>query len=197
VFDRWGYLFDYLQSTEIPTLEFKIKRGGEDVAETFGPIKAGLDRSWPRADPGLVLMPDTKKQQASTLVEAAGMGIDGTLTFIKQIYLNLKSMFTGRISTDSLGGPILIAQMAFTSAGMDWLDFAMFLGFISINLAVVNFLPIPILDGGHMVFLIYEALRGKRPSETVQTVATFIGLAMILSLMVFVFYNDIRRWFWG
>jgi len=68
---------------------------------------------------------------------------------------------------------------------------------ISLNLAVVNFLPIPILDGGHMVFLIYEALRRRRPSETVQAVATYAGLAVILSLMVFVFYNDIKAiWPW-
>jgi regulator of sigma E protease len=61
---------------------------------------------------------------------------------------------------------------------------------------VVNFLPIPVLDGGHMVFLVYEKLRGKPPSEGVRAVATYLGLAIILCLMVFVFYLDIsRRWF--
>ena len=68
---------------------------------------------------------------------------------------------------------------------------------ISVNLAVVNFLPIPVLDGGHMVFLIYEELRGRPPSETVQAVATYVGLAVILALMVFVFCLDIKRnWPW-
>ena len=67
------------------------------------------------------------------------------------------------------------------------------MGVLSINLAVVNFLPIPLLDGGHMVFLIYEKLRGKPPSEAVRAGAAYIGIAFILSLMVFVFYIDIKR----
>ena len=71
----------------------------------------------------------------------------------------------------------------------------LFLGIISINLAVVNFLPIPILDGGHMVFLIYEKLRGRAPPESVKIVATYVGLGMIAVLMIVVFYQDIRKMF--
>src|SRR5207248_2028957 len=99
---------------------------------------------------------------------------------------------SGRISTKSLGGPIEIAAQAFSAAD-DWLSFVLFLAVISINLAVVNFLPIPVLDGGHMVFLVYEKLRGRPPSEAVRAVATYVGLAMILGLMVFVFYQDLMR----
>jgi regulator of sigma E protease len=66
---------------------------------------------------------------------------------------------------------------------------------ISLNLAVVNFLPIPMLDGGHMVFLIYEKLRGKPASDAVMAAATYLGLAIVLSLMAFVFYLDIKRRF--
>ena len=103
-----------------------------------------------------------------------------------------------RIPANSVGGPILIAQQAFVHAGLDFSSFMLFLAMISVNLAVVNFLPIPILDGGHMVFLIYEKLRGRPPSETVRTGATYVGLALLLSLMIFVFYTDIRRfWFRG
>jgi regulator of sigma E protease len=68
---------------------------------------------------------------------------------------------------------------------------------ISINLAVVNFLPIPVLDGGHMVFLIYEKVRGRPPSEGVRAVATYIGLAFLLLLMAFVIYLDMKRRFPG
>jgi regulator of sigma E protease len=66
-----------------------------------------------------------------------------------------------------------------------------FLGYLSINLAVLNFLPIPLLDGGHMMFLLYEGLRGKPASERVLIAATYMGLAFVLSLMVFVLYLDI------
>src|SRR5207248_2822053 len=68
------------------------------------------------------------------------------------------------------------------------------LGMISINLAVINFLPIPVLDGGHMVFLLYERLRGRPAPEQVRYAATFVGLALIGSLMLFVLYLDAKRW---
>jgi regulator of sigma E protease len=67
-----------------------------------------------------------------------------------------------------------------------------------VNLAVINFLPIPVLDGGHMVFLIYEKLRGAPASEPVRAIATWAGLAVIGSVMIFIFWNDIARlaqWF--
>ena len=74
--------------------------------------------------------------------------------------------------------------------------FILFIGLINVNLAVVNFLPIPILDGGHMVFLLYEKIRGKPAPERMLEIALYIGLAMILSLMAFVIYLDVTRlWF--
>jgi regulator of sigma E protease len=87
----------------------------------------------------------------------------------------------------------MIAQAAYKIAGYDFWEFVFFIGMISVNLAVINFLPIPVLDGGHMVFLIYEKLRGRPAPETVRIFATFAGLAMIGSLMLFVIYLDVRR----
>jgi regulator of sigma E protease len=71
----------------------------------------------------------------------------------------------------------------------------MFLAFLSVNLAVLNFLPIPVLDGGHMVFLLWEAITRRRPSEKVVIGASYIGMAFLLSLMLFVIVLDIGRWF--
>src|SRR5207237_3629794 len=100
---------------------------------------------------------------------------------------------TGRISTDQMGGPLTIGVVAYRIAGVDFWEFLFFLGLISVNLAVINFLPIPVLDGGHFVFLCYEKLRGKPASEGVRVGATYAGLALILCLMVFVLYLDISR----
>jgi regulator of sigma E protease len=113
-----------------------------------------------------------------------------------QVFQTMRGMVTGRVSTDNLGGPALIASLAYRFAGYDIWEFIFFLGLISVNLAVVNFLPIPVLDGGHMVFLCYEKLRGRQASETVRVVATYAGLALILSLFLFVTWNDFRRFFW-
>jgi regulator of sigma E protease len=199
-YDQWAYCFRHLQMADHPQVEVKVQREGSplkvqrDGKETdVIALEAARDRSWPLQPRGLMLMPDLRRQQADSLVEAVAFGLDRTWGFIEQIYLNLSSLLSGRISAKSLGGPIEIASQAFSVAGEDLFTFALFLGIISINLAVVNFLPIPVLDGGHMVFLIYEWLRGKPPSEGVRVVATYIGLAIIGSLMIFVFYLDITR----
>ena len=93
-----------------------------------------------------------------------------------------------------MGGPIAIASQGFFHAQSGNYQLLWFLGVISINLAVVNFLPIPILDGGHMVFLIYEKLRGRPPTEKIRAVAAYIGLATIALLMIFVFYQDFQNY---
>ncbi len=162
-------------------------------AQTFEGIDAVVDPTWPLIDRGFDFYPDTRIHKAGSFVEALGLGVDRTISFIQQIYTNLQRLITRRISTKSLGGPIEIGAQAIGAAGHSYSALLMFLGVISINLAVVNFLPIPVLDGGHMVFLIYEKLRGRPPSEGVRIAATYLGLAIILSLMVFVFVLDFQR----
>ena len=76
-------------------------------------------------------------------------------------------------------------------------EFLIFLGFLSVNLAVLNFLPIPVLDGGHMVFLIWEGLTRRRPNERVYATAMYLGLLFVLGLMGWVFYLDIMRRVYG
>ena len=107
------------------------------------------------------------------------------------IYLTLKSLFTGRVSPKELHGPfgIFTAAVQIVQNGVSHL--LLFLGFLSINLAVLNFLPIPVLDGGHMVFLIWEGVTRRRPSEKVVIGANYAGMAFLLSLMLFVLYLDI------
>src|SRR5262249_10133209 len=110
-----------------------------------------------------------------------------------RIYMNLRAVVTRRVSVKLFGGPILIAQAAYESAEQSVYKLVLFLGIISINLAVINFLPIPVLDGGHVVFFIYEKLRGGPASEGVRSIATYAGLAVILSLMAFGIWMDITR----
>jgi len=104
-------------------------------------------------------------------------------------------MINGSISRDNLGGPIMIAQMAGQQAKEGIGKLIQFIAFISINLAILNFLPIPILDGGHLMFFSIEALRGKPVSLRVREIAQQAGMFILLLLMVFVFYNDIARIF--
>jgi regulator of sigma E protease len=90
-----------------------------------------------------------------------------------------------------ISGPITLARLSYLFAGEDIWTLLLFLGLISINLAVVNFLPIPVLDGGHMVFLIYEGLRGKPPPVAVQAGLTYLGLGLVLTLMLWAVGRDL------
>jgi regulator of sigma E protease len=197
VFDEWAHVFWILQSVDYPQMQVRVRRGG-DLLEQPLEVTAEPDETWPLVERGLILAPDQRLQKADSLGEALILGVDKTYSSIMTIYAFLQRMLDRSLPPDSVGGPILIAHQAFVFAGMDFSEFVLFLAMISVNLAVVNFLPIPILDGGHMVFLIYEKLRGRPPSEAVRTGATYVGLALLLTLMVFVFYTDIRRfWFRG
>src|SRR5581483_4791355 len=124
-------------------------------------VTAVPDQTWPTADRGLNLMTDTVLQKADGIGQAVTLGMQRTYYFIVQMYQSLRAIITSRISASKgLGGPIMIATAAYSYASDSIWSFLFFLGLISVNLAVINFLPIPILDGGHMVFLIYEKIRG-------------------------------------
>ena len=104
-------------------------------------------------------------------------------------------MLTGSVSTDNLGGPISIAQLAGSSAEQGAISFFSFLAIISITLGILNLLPIPMLDGGHLAMFLIEAVRGKPVSVEKQITAQRIGLVLLLTLMFLAFSNDLIRLF--
>jgi regulator of sigma E protease len=108
----------------------------------------------------------------------------------------LGGLISGKISMrKSLGGPVMIARAAGESARGGIYSLLMFIAFLSVNLGVLNLLPIPVLDGGHLVFLGAEALRGRPLSLRVRLVATQVGMAFLILMMIYVTYNDVVRWF--
>ena len=142
-------------------------------------------------DRGLVFKPVYKRVQASSWGVALASGARKTKEDLSLVYRFLGKLTSSQISPRLLGGPIEIAKQAGRSAEEGFGRLLLFLTMLSANLAVVNFLPIPVLDGGHMVFLVYEFVRGKPPSENVVAVLSYLGLALILSLMFFVFGLDL------
>lgn len=102
-------------------------------------------------------------------------------------------MLVGTASVDNLSGPISIAQYAGQSASMGLVQFLKFLAIVSVSLAVLNLLPIPVLDGGHLMFYLFEAVRGAPLPERVQVMFQNIGIVILFSLMFFSFYLDIMR----
>ena len=172
----------------------KVKRGDETKELT---IKGTADKNWPTDDRGLAFQSDFRTQKANDVAEALNLGARRTVRFVREVYLNLYSMVFGRVSAKTMSGPLTIATVSYRFAGEDFWQFLLFLGMISVNLAVVNFLPIPVLDGGHMVFLILEKILGRPVPERYFALATYLGLGFILLLMIFVLTLDVRRLFFG
>lgn len=104
---------------------------------------------------------------------------------------------SGQLPTDSMGGPIMLFVIAEKSANAGLTEFLTMLAVISVNLGLVNLVPVPVLDGGHLMFLAMEAIRRRPPSVRVREVANVVGLVMLLMLMVLVFKNDIVRFVLG
>jgi regulator of sigma E protease len=102
-------------------------------------------------------------------------------------------MLSGRASTNNLSGVIGIAQVANSSAQMGLPWFLNFLAMVSLSLAILNLLPIPLLDGGHLLYYLVELVKGSPVSEQVMIVGQYIGLALLFTLMGLAFYNDIHR----
>jgi regulator of sigma E protease len=128
-----------------------------------------------------------------SVVTAVGLGAYQTWFWTKMTLLSIVKIFQGVVSARDLGGPILIVQAAGQQAELGVEYLIRFLGLISVNLGVLNLLPIPILDGGHLLFFAFEAVRGRPLAVRSREMAQQVGLFILLLLMVFVFFNDISR----
>jgi regulator of sigma E protease len=187
----WPYVIAALQQVRPGTkllLEVEPGDGGKRRTVEIEPVAAEEQYV---VDRGLVFAPEYETVRAGSLVEAFALGGRKAVENLWLVYGFLQKLTSNQISPRLLGGPIEIAKQAGRSAQEGFSHLLLFLTMLSANLAVVNFLPIPVLDGGHMVFLLYELVRGKPPSEKVVAVLSYLGLALILSLMMYVFGLDL------
>jgi regulator of sigma E protease len=109
----------------------------------------------------------------------------------------LGKMIVGELSMKNLSGPITIADYAGQSAQMGWLAYLSFLALISISLGVLNLLPVPLLDGGHLMYYVAEIVKGSPVSDRVMEIGQQLGMVLLFGLMAFAIYNDINRLFGG
>ncbi len=123
--------------------------------------------------------------------QSLALGGEETWNSLTLVFRMLEKLFSGQVSVRGLGGPVLIAQAAYDQAKSGWSSLLMFVCLISANLAVMNILPIPILDGGHLVFLLYEGITGRAPNENLVIILSYAGLLLFLGLTIFVFALDL------
>ncbi len=126
--------------------------------------------------------------------EAISVGVSATWLNTKAIVINLRRIFTGRENIrKNLGGPVMVAKITGQAAQRGGEAFWTIVALLSITLAIVNILPIPALDGGHLVFLLYEGITRREPSLKVRMVTQQVGMVLLLTLMAFLVFNDILR----
>jgi len=129
--------------------------------------------------------------------QAAEESLRQTYGIVELMVMIVTKLITGDISIDTVGGPIMIAQMAGDQAKAGVSSLFQFIAVISVNLAVINLLPIPVLDGGHLLFFVIEAIIGRPVNVKVREISQQVGMVILIMLMVLVFYNDITRLFFS
>ena len=144
-----------------------------DLIQVFGPLKVRV--------------------QAQSPLEAVKLGITKTHQFMLQTYITLARLFQGSVKAQHLRGPVGIIDEGQRIAKQGWPYLMFFLGLISVNLVVINFLPLPIVDGGLMVFLIIEKIKGSPVSAKIQSASVVVGLLMIATIFLVTLFYDVSR----
>ena len=170
-------------------LELGVLREGEREPREFAVVLAAL----PINDLGLALAPLQEIVRSHGPLDAIRMGVAEARQMTLEVLLTLKRMISGEIDHRNLGGIISIGQVTHNFATQGLLPLLFFLCMVSVNLGVLNLLPIPALDGGHILFVLIEKLRGRPVSVGVQNAFNLIGVVLVLTLIVFVTTLDVNR----
>ncbi|HOM77563.1 MAG TPA: site-2 protease family protein, partial [Anaerohalosphaeraceae bacterium] len=139
----------------------------------------------------------TRCYKAANPAMAAKMGFKKAGQFVLRSYVTLGRLFQRSVPVSSLAGPVGILSMSYQVAGDSLAHYLYFLGLISSCLAVMNLLPLPVLDGGHIVFLLIEKITGRPIHERVLAPIMYAGMALLLGLILWVTYHDILRIMFG
>jgi regulator of sigma E protease len=194
----WDELVASIAPAPGRALQFKILRGGathqlavtpeskQEGGKTLGRIGAA-----PKIDEAALkrLVTEVHYGPLDSVAKAAERTWDVSTFTLKM----LGRMIAGQVSLKNLSGPITIADYAGQSAQMGWLAYVSFLALISISLGVLNLMPVPLLDGGHLMYYVAEIVKGSPVSDRVMEVGQQVGMVLLFSLMAFALYNDISR----
>jgi len=198
--DSWSALVRKVRASPDRELRIRVHRGEGEETLTLVPEKVSRGETvYGRIGAGSRVEPDLMRDYVVEIryppVEALGRAAAKTWEMSVFSLRMLWRMVTGSVSWRNLSGPVTIADYAGQSAQLGLMPYLAFLALISISLGVLNLLPIPLLDGGHLMYYSVEILKGSPVSERVMELGQRIGLALLLCLMAFAFYNDINRLF--
>ena len=189
--------FDELQRIVRPNpgkeLKFLIRRDNEILLKTVIPqLVEGKDASGSKIVYGLlgVVSEQTTFIRHNPVI-SFGLAVEETWVIVSQTLMHVTEMIRGERTTDELGGPIRIAKLSGAVADAGITSSIWFMAVLSINLGLINLFPVPVLDGGHLFFYLLEFIRGKPLEAKMQGIASYVGLVLVISLMIFVTWNDL------
>ena len=178
------------------SLKFKIQRDGTEILIPLIPtpkiIKDENGKDLEIGEIGIGMSGHMVLEKYG-LIGSVARAMEETWEMTSLIVISIQKMLFGSIPADQIGGPILIFQIYGEQAEQGFNEFIRLTALLSINLGLINLLPIPILDGGHILFFLIELIKGRPVSEKNRELAQQVGFFMLISLMVFAFYNDILR----
>ncbi len=189
VLASWPLVFDALQRP-LDNVELELVSRPKPVELTPEPVS-----DWYNPDRGLNFKPLTFRLPPQSLPSALARAWGETVDNVSAIYYLIRGLFQQRLSKDAVGGPIKIADWAYSTAQLGFDAFVPFLAVLSINLAVINFLPIPPLDGGQFLLLLAEKIYGRPLPEKAVGPFQLVGLVLLLLLIVLVNLNDVLGYF--
>ncbi|HVY57610.1 MAG TPA: RIP metalloprotease RseP [Xanthobacteraceae bacterium] len=195
--DTFGDLQRIVSSSAGESLKIVVEREGQDITLTATPelreVKDPFGNVTRHGILGITrnTTPDDLKTERVAPLPAVWMGVQETWFVIDRTFSYLGGVIAGRESADQLGGPIRIAQVSGQVAEFGFVPLLHLTAVLSVSIGLLNLFPIPLLDGGHLLFYAIEAARGRPLSERAQELGFRIGLAIVLMLMIFATYNDI------
>jgi len=193
----WDDMTELIGASKGKTLKITVQRSDSEkvfqITPELVPAKNIFGEDVERFIIGISASGDAFSKDLN-LFQALSESLVQTYKITELMVIIIGKLVTGDISTDTIGGPIMIAKMAGDQAKSGIGNLIFFIALISVNLAIINLMPIPILDGGHLLFFSIELIKGNPVSLKVREVAQQIGLFIILLLVVLVFYNDIFRY---
>jgi len=193
----WGQWVEFVQAHPGQRLDVELSRDGQPLHVELTPARLETDDGVIGRIGAVVADPEQVRRlfalERYGPVSALGKALARTWDMSTLTLKVLGKMLTGQASVKNLSGPISIAQYAGQSAHIGAAAFLAFLGIVSVSLGVLNLLPIPVLDGGHLMYYLIELVARRPLSEAVQVIAQQIGLVALLGLMSIAVYNDIMR----
>jgi regulator of sigma E protease len=198
--NSWDEMAEIINSSQGQEIKLTVRRGESSRNFSLAPeqvtTKNIFGEDVQRYIIGITAAGETFSKEMSVF-QAFSESMIQTYRVTELMVVIIVKLISGDISTDTIGGPIMIAQMAGDSAKAGIGSLISFIALISVNLAIINLLPIPVLDGGHLLFFSIEAIKGRPVSTKVREIAQQVGLFILILLMILVFYNDISRIFFS